>query len=479
MREAIPCVSLCPAGVDIPGYIALVREGRYGDAVKLIRKDNPMPVVCALVCEHPCEKRCRRNMVDASINIRGLKRYAVEHAGDVPVPERAASTGKKVAIIGAGPSGLTAGYYLSLMGHDVEIFEQRKYLGGMLRYGIPNYRLPRETLQKEIDSILSTGIKVHKEVSVGKDISLGELREKFDAVYISIGAHTDKKIRVGDVETKGMISAVKLLRKIGDNTPVDFEGKKVVVVGGGNVAMDAARSAVRLGASKVNVVYRRRKVDMTAMEEEVEGAIAEGCEILDLYTPEKIEKDENNNIKALWIQPQIIGKVSRGRPTPSNASMEPKKIECDVLIMAVGQEVESKSFEKEGIPLVWDTIDTLEWTGVRDVPGVFAGSDCATGPETVIKAIAAGKVAAANIDEYLGFQHIIESDVEILAPRLCDRVPCGRVNLRERDALERVNDFSEIEIGMTDEEAKQEANRCLRCDHFGLGVFKGGRTLRW
>lgn len=479
LKQAVPCVSLCPAGVDVSGYIALIKEGRYADAVKLIRKDNPMPVVCALVCEHPCERRCRRNMIDDAINIRGLKRYAVEHAGDVPVPKRAPSTGKRVAIIGAGPSGLSAGYYLSLMGHDVEIFEQRKYLGGMLRYGIPNYRLPRETLQKEIDSILSTGIKVHTEVCVGKDISLEELRERFDAIYIAIGAHTDKKINIGEGEIKGMISAVELLRKSGDNIPVSLEGKNVVVIGGGNVAMDAARSAVRLGAKNVSIVYRRRKVDMTAMPEEVEGAIAEGCEILDLYTPGRVEKDEDNNIKALWVQSQIIGKISKGRPVPNDASIEPRRLDCDVLITAVGQGVESKSFEKYGIPVVWGVIDALEWSGVRDVPGVYAGGDCVSGPATVIRAIAAGKVAAANIDEYLGFNHIIESDVEIPAPRLDDRIPCGRINLRERDAAERIRDFEQIEIGMTDEEAKQEANRCLRCDHFGLGVFKGGRTLRW
>lgn len=479
LNQAIPCVSLCPAGVDVPGYIALITEGRYSDAVKLIRKDNPLPTVCALVCEHPCETRCRRNMIDDSINIRGLKRYAVEHAGDVPVLKRGVATGKKVAIIGAGPSGLTAAYYLSIMGHNVEMFEQRKHLGGMLRYGIPNYRLPRETLEKEIDSILSTGIKVHKEVSVGKDISFEELKEKFDAVYISIGAQTDKKINIGDQETKGIISAVEVLRKNGDNKPLDFEGKNIVVIGGGNVAMDVARSAVRIGAKKVSVVYRRRKVDMTAMQDEVEGAIAEGCEILDLHTPGKIEKDENNNIKALWLQPQIIGKISYDRPVPEDASTEPKRIECDILVTAVGQGVESREFEKDGIPVRRGVIEALSWSGVRDVPGVYAGGDCVSGPATVIRAIAAGKVAAANIDEYLGFHHIIESDVEIPAPRLGDRTPCGRVNLRERDALERIEDFALIELGMTDEEAKQEASRCLRCDHFGLGAFKGGRTLRW
>ena len=479
LNQAIPCVSLCPAGVDIPGYIALISEGRYEDAVKLIRKDNPMAFVCALICEHPCETRCRRNMIDDAINIRGLKRYAVEHAGDVPVPKRAPSTGKKVAIVGAGPSGLSAAYYLSIMGHDVEIFEQRKHLGGMLRYGIPSYRLPREILEKEIETMLSTGIKVHKEISVGEDISIVELKEKYDAVYIAIGAHIDKKLGLDEQEAEGMMSAVEMLRKIGDNEPIDFTDKNVIVIGGGNVAMDAARSAVRLGAKKVSIVYRRRKVDMTAMPEEVEGAIAEGCEVLDLCTPGRIEKDENNHVKALWIQPQIVGKIDHSRPNPVNATTEPVRLECDILITAVGQGIESKNFEKEGIPVTKGVIDALCWSGVKDVPGVYAGGDCVSGPATVIRAIAAGKVAAANIDEYLGYHHIIESDVQIPEPRLADRIPCGRVNMRERDASDRIKDFELIECGMTCEEAMQESGRCLRCDHFGLGVFKGGRTLRW
>lgn len=479
LDQTVPCVSLCPSGVDIPGYVALVNEGRYVDAIKLIRKDNPMPLVCGLICEHPCETRCRRNILDDSINIKAIKRFAVDNAGDVPLPKNAPSTGKRVAIIGAGPSGLTAGYFLSLMGHEVEIFEQRKHLGGMLRYGIPSYRLPREDLQKEIDTMLATGIKVHTDFSIGKDMSFEELREKFDAVYIAIGAHTDKKIDLGAQETNGIISAVEVLRRAGDHDPLDLEGKKVVVIGGGNVAMDVARSSIRFGAEKVSVVYRRRKVDMTALDEEVEGAVAESCEILDLHTPVRVEKDENNNIKALWVQPQVIGKIPYDRPVPVDADVDPIRLECDILVTAVGQGVESRDFEKEGIPVIKGVIDALNWSGIKDTPGVYAGGDCVSGPATVIMAIGAGKVAAANIDEYLGFNHIIESDVEIPEPALWDRVSCGRVNLSERDAQDRIKDFGLIELGMTCEEATQESGRCLRCDHFGLGALKGGRTVRW
>lgn len=193
LYQSVPCVSLCPAGVDVPGYIALISEGKYADAVSLIRKDNPMPLTCAYVCEHPCETRCRRNMIDDSINIRGLKRFAVDNAGNVPIPKPAPSTGKYVAVVGGGPSGLSAAYYLSLMGHDVEIFEQKDYLGGMLRYGIPNYRLPRVLLDKEIETMLSNGVKVNLGVDVGKDISILDLKDRFDSVYIAIGAQNSEE----------------------------------------------------------------------------------------------------------------------------------------------------------------------------------------------------------------------------------------------------------------------------------------------
>lgn len=479
LNQPVPCVALCPAGIDIPGYIALVAEGRYSDAVKLIRKDNPMPSVCSLICEHPCEVRCRRNMIDDSINIRGLKRFAVENAGDVPVPENAESTGKNIAVIGGGPGGLSAAYYLSLMGHNVTIYEQRKKLGGMLRYGIPNYRLPRKALDDEIKVILSTGINVKTEVKVGDDISFDEIKNNCDAIYISIGAHTDKKIGIDGEDAKGVISAVEMLRKIGDDNFPDFKDKIVVVIGGGNVAMDVARSSVRLGAKKVSIAYRRRRNDMTALRDEVDGAVAEGCEVIDLHAPKRIEKDENGNVAALWVKPQIIGPVESGRPKPVNSNEEEKRIPCDIVIVAIGQGIESKSFEKYGIPVKKGAIDALNWSGIKDIPGVYAGGDCVSGPATVIRAIAAGKVAAANIDEYLGYNHIIESDIEIPEARIDDRPACGRVNLKEREADERIKDFEMAEYGMTCEEANQESKRCLRCDHFGFGVFKGGRIEKW
>lgn len=484
-NQPVACVKSCPAGVDIPGYIALVQQGRYADAVRLIRRDNPMPTTCAYICEHPCENRCKRTIIDAPVNIRGLKKMAVDNSGIVPVPECEAPTGKKVAIIGGGPGGLSAAYYLALMGHKVTIFEQRKQLGGMLRYGIPNYRFPRKKLDEEIDSILSTGIEVKKNISVGKDISFDDITKEYDATYISIGAHADKKIGIeGEDAKSGITSAVEMLRAIGDGDMPDYTGKKVIVIGGGNVAMDVARSSIRLGASKVSIVYRRRKADMTALEEEVEGAEAEGCDVLELMSPVRIKQDEEGNAIGLIVKPQMISRVSHGRPAPKAAAKDEVLLESDLIVVAIGQGIETKSFEEHGIKVQRGVISALNTGNITPQDGemsegVFAGGDCVTGPATVIKAIAAGKVAVANIDEYLGFNHEITCDVEIPYASNEDKVACGRVEVALRDAAERKNDFEPIEYGFSCEEACQEAGRCLRCDHFGFGAFRGGREEQW
>ena len=484
-NQPVACVKSCPAGVDIPGYIALVQQGRYADAVRLIRRDNPMPTTCAYICEHPCENRCKRTIIDAPVNIRGLKKMAVDNSGIVPVPECEAPTGKKVAIIGGGPGGLSAAYYLALMAHKVTIFEQRKQLGGMLRYGIPNYRFPRKKLDEEIDSILSTGIEVKKNISVGKDISFDDITKEYDATYISIGAHADKKIGIeGEDAKSGITSAVEMLRAIGDGDMPDYTGKKVIVIGGGNVAMDVARSSIRLGASKVSIVYRRRKADMTALEEEVEGAEAEGCDVLELMSPVRIKQDEEGNAIGLIVKPQMISRVSHGRPAPKAAAKDEVLLESDLIVVAIGQGIETKSFEEHGIKVQRGVISALNTGNITPQDGemsegVFAGGDCVTGPATVIKAIAAGKVAAANIDEYLGFNHEITCDVEIPYASNEDKVACGRVEVALRDAAERKNDFEPIEYGFSCEEACQEAGRCLRCDHFGFGAFRGGREEQW
>jgi len=476
--KAIPCKEGCPAHVDIPGYIALVKEGRYADAVRLIRQDNPFPGVCGLICEHPCEAKCRRNMVDDAVNIRALKRFAVEHAGEVPPPPSAPATGKKVAIVGAGPSGLTAAYYLSLMGHAVTVFERREAAGGMLRYGIPTYRLPDDDLDKEIDVILATGAVLKTGIEIGKDITIEGLRQEYDSIYISIGAHADNKLGIEGETAEGVISAIQLLGDAGEGKAPDFTGKNVVIVGGGNVAMDASRTARRLGSNQVTCVYRRRVQDMTALPEEIEGAAAEGCEIRTLLAPVRIEQ-ENGKVQAIILQPQQVGWIEKGRTSVKNANLPEVRIPCDVIVVAIGQKVNSKHFEEFGYPIKRGLIQTGDDLAVQGQEGVFSGGDNVTGPATVIRAIQAGKVAAVNIDEYLGYHSELPCDIEVPPASWMFTPACGRANTTLRPAEECKNDFEMMEIGLTREEAEQECNRCLRCDHYGYSSFRGGRKATW
>ena len=478
--SAVPCVSFCPAHVDIPGYIALVRAGRYADAVRLIREDNPFPSVCGLICEHPCESHCRRNIMDASVNIRGLKRVAVERAGHVDAPACLPDTGRRVAVIGGGPTGLTAAYFLRLMGHSVTVYERRRKFGGMLRYGIPRYRLPAEFLDEDISVILSTGIEAHTGVEIGKDIEFNEIQEKFDAIYIAIGAHSYKKLRIPGEDAQNVMSAVELLGAMGDEQPVDMTGRNVVVIGGGNVAMDASRTALRLGAKSVKVVYRRRQADMTALPMEILGAVSEGVELVTLKAPVEILTDENGACRAVKVQPQIPGEYRNGRPMPRDAELPAEEIPADTVIVAVGQAIEFGHFQEAGISASKAGTLQADTSGaVAGANGIYAGGDCASGPATVIKAIEAGKTAAANIDEYLGFHTELPFHVEIPLAFSKLREASGRCSMTDRPAAERVKDFDLIEYCLTDEQAHQECTRCLRCDHYGYGSFRGGRKTAW
>ena len=477
--KSVPCVELCPAHVDVPGYISLVGEERYDDAIRLIRKDNPFPSVCGLVCEHPCETHCRRTIVDSPLNIRGIKRFAVDHAGEVPAPPRAPSSGKTVAIVGGGPSGLTAAYFLSLMGHTVTVFERKPKLGGMLRYGIPSYRLPGSYLDRDIDTILSTGVSVRVNCEVGTDVTLEELRRDYDSLYLAIGASLHKGLGIPGEDAKGVLSAIEMLDITIRSVKPDFAGKHVVVVGGGNVAMDATRTAVRLGAASVKCVYRRRISDMTALPEEIEGAMAEGCEVLPLKAPVRIETDDDGAVTALVVQPQVIGEVRGGRPAPRKADQPEERIACDVVLMAVGQVVDSKSFAQAGVPTDHNNIVTADDGSVPGLEGVFSGGDCVSGPATVILAIEAGKVAAASIDEYLGFHTDISANLDIPPAPFRLKHATGRVDLTEREANWRKNDFELMENCMSEQEMAQECSRCLRCDHYGHAGFKGGRLIKW
>ncbi len=478
MGQSVPCETMCPAHVDVPAYIAMVAEGDYSGAVQMIRKDNPFPTACALVCEHPCEKRCRRILIDAPLNIRGIKKFAVDNAAadKVPTPKRLPDTGKRIAVVGGGPSGLTCAYFSALMGHKVTVFEMHRAMGGMMRYGIPAYRFPRERLDEDINAILSVGnIEVQYNAYVD-EAAMRRIADEYDAVYVAIGAHTGKTLRLDNCDAEGVYSAVELLGQIGDDQYPDFTGKDVVVIGGGNVAMDCARTSVRAGAASVTVAYRRRQADMTALDAEIESAVAEGVEMAILEAPASVEVNEEGHCTALITQPQMIGPVKGGRPTPVTASKPERRISADVILIAVGQDIVSEPFAAFGMETNWGKFVANGELESPGLPGVFVGGDCQSGPSTVIKAIGAGKVAARNIDEYLGFHHTLNIDVQAPVPVQNDRTPKGRVEIAERPARERKCDYEGVELGMSLEEAKQECGRCLRCDHFGAGVQVGGRV---
>ena len=477
--QTIPCVTLCPAHVDVPGYIACIKNERYTDAVDVIREKNPFPTSCSMICEHPCEKKCRRLLIDDAINIRALKKFAVESAGDEAVSEKAdvISTGKQIAVIGGGPSGMTAAYFCTLMGHAVTVFDEHEKLGGMLRYGIPEYRLPKEDLNKDIDFILNSGdITVHTSTRVGRDISFEEIKEKYDAVYIGLGAQIGNRMPVDGADAKNVIPAADFLQMVARGEAPDVKGKHVVLIGGGNVAMDAARTIARLQAETIHVFTRKRD-DITALETEVTAAMQEGVRFRTLLSFLNIETDsETGEVSAVWLQPEIIAEYDKnGMMTTEHSEKYPYRFTCDLLILGVGQRADVAEFEKASVPVDRGRIIADEMCRVKGMDGVFAGGDCVSGPSTAIRAIAAGQVAAVNIDEYLGYHHKPVKRVEIpqATPNPC--VPTGRLEIEERDPFERRKDFSFVEVEMTKEEAMREAGRCLRCDYYGCGVMEGGR----
>ncbi len=482
IQEGVPCESMCPAHVNVPAYIGLVAKGDTAGAVAMVRKDNPFPTACAYVCEHPCEARCRRTLIDAPLNIRGIKKYACDHspANTVPVPAACAASGRKVAVIGAGPSGLTCAYFSALMGHTVDVFETHHKLGGMMRYGIPAFRFPREKLDEDIEAVTSAGdMHVHTGVTVDGE-KLVQLSKDYDAVYIAIGAQLARPLNIPGNDAEGVFSAVELLHRMGDNDAPDFSGQDVVVIGGGNVAMDCCRTAVRLGAKSVSVAYRRRVEDMSALPSEVYAAITEGVEMVELQAPDHIEVDDEGKVAALYTRPQRIGTVSRGRPSPVDAKAPLNRIPADVVLIAVGQGADFGSFVQRGMQSARGRLQTDDHLRAlvdasSKLTNVFVGGDCQSGPLTVIKAVGAGKVAARNIDEFLGYHHKLRLDVSTPPATPNWRTPCGRVEVPQRLSHVRARDWDCIEGGMSEEEVMQECKRCLRCDFYGPGAAVGGR----
>ena len=476
-----PCTLGCPAHVDVQGYIALTAMGLYHQAVDLIRKTNPFPTICGRVCVRKCEIVCRRKEIDEAVGINNIKRYLTDMPGIYnQVPPRALASGKKVAIVGGGPSGFTAAYYLGLAGHEIEIFEALPQTGGMLRYGIPEYRLPGAVLDREIDYILrASGAKLHLNARVGETISLDHLRRDFDAVYLAAGASGSNQMRVaGEDDTPGVVLGVDYLQEKTEK-PTKVDGT-VVVIGGGNTAMDAARVSWRLGAEKVILLYRRTKAEMPADPMEVQACIDEGIEIIELAAPVAIVKNDDGSLKALRCTRMILGEPDasgRRRPIPQEGSEF--DLPCDMAITAIGQKPILQGLtESEGVAIDqtrWSTLVTDGKSMACNIPGFFAGGDVADdGPTVVIDAIADGGKAARGIHDYLTGEQLptmrLTVRKEIFGKptrnELGNIAESPRHEIAELEVEERRSNFKEVATGFEDEDATHECNRCLSCGCF-------------
>lgn len=468
----------CPAGIDIPSYLALVVHGRYLEALEVIRRDNPFPWVCGLICPHPCEKVCIRGHLDQPINIRYLKAFVAEWAEKeegYPRPRPTPPSGHKVAVVGSGPAGLSAAHFLALKGHAVTVFESLPVAGGLLMVGIPEYRLPRRIVQREIEAIQSMGVDIRTGVAVGTDVTLEELRRQgYVAFFLGIGAHQGFKLNVpGENDFPQVFDAVSFLRE-GNLGERKRPAEKVIVVGGGNSAMDAARTCLRLGCSEVHVAYRRTRLEMPANPHEIEEAIEEGVRFHFLAVPVKIGGN-NGQVKHMECLQAELGQPDasgRRRPIPIEGSNF--IIEAGAVIAAIGQQPDFTQFA-EGIPfeitprnLVMTTPPSTR-TNLRDV---FAGGDAVTGPATVVQAIAAGKQAARDIDHFL--RHSDGASAALRARKrekvafypvaASEKAPAQRLPLSYLDPQERVKGFDLVEVGYSEDFARREAQRCLRCD---------------
>ncbi len=464
-----PCQNACPAGVNVPGYIALIAAGRPRDAYNLVRKENPFPGICGRVCTHPCESKCRRAQLDEPVAICDLKRYAADYVFeneepymDLVFPKKAESVG----IVGAGPSGLTCAYYLARLGYDVTVYEAQPVAGGMLAYGIPEYRLPKAILAKEIRMIEQVGVNIQTGIEIGKDVTFQQLRKKHSAVYISTGTQFPNKVDVPGEELTGVYHGLDFLRDVNLGKPVAV-GNNVVVIGGGSTAFDAARTAKRLGAEKVTVVYRRLLEDMPADPREIEEAQEEGIEIRQLMAPVAfVGKKSVSGVRCMRME--LAGFDESGRRKPRAVEGLEFVISADMVIPAISQHSDLPFISRDDVTVTkWGTLVVDPETMMTDIRGVFAGGDVVRGPDTVIQAIADGKKTAQAVDRYLGGNGNLNTGESIDIPSAADEKDAmehERFSMRFRDAEARAKNFQEVVVGFHRLNAIAEAMRCLRCD---------------
>ena len=467
-----PCTHACPIGMDIPSYVALVRAGRLDDAYEVLLQTNPFPSICGRVCDHHCESKCRRSTLDEPVSIRNLKRFITDR-GSRPAPTKAAVTRKeKIAVIGGGPSGLTAARDLVLRGYGVTVFDEYPEPGGMLRWGIPEYRLPRDILSREIDDILTMGVELRPNTRVGKDVPWDDIQKFFDAVYLAIGAQKSAGVSLEGANLEGVEGAVEFLRELNLGRKPRV-GERVAVVGGGNSAVDASRSALRLGAKEVTILYRRTKEDMPAREAEIKAAEEEGVKIVTLVAPVRFQ-GANGRLQKVVCRNMILGEFDAGgRKKPAPQLGSELVLEADQVILAIGQAPEYPfSPEENAVPVnKRGLIEVLAGKKTQTkAPMVFAGGDVVTGPDTVVNAIAAGHHAAEEIDQTFragkGESLFVAPEFKLDIPMIVEEEirEAERACMPEADCRERIKDFREVELGLSEKDAFAEACRCLRCD---------------
>ena len=471
-----PCENTCPANVNVPGYVALVASGRFLDAYRLIMQENPLPAICGRICTRPCEQKCRRGTVDEAVAIRDLKRfvadYAFKHETSNMLQWTAPRNGRRIAIIGAGASGLTCGYYLVRLGYDVDIFEAEQIAGGVLAYGIPEYRLPKDVLSHEIDLIVKAGVKIKYGVEIGRDIDFKTLQDQYDSVYVATGTQYPQKVQIPGEELDGVIHGIRFLKNVHFQKIKRLTGT-VAVIGGGNTAIDSARTAVRLGASRVVIVYRRTIDAMPAYHEEVVEALEEGIEIMELAAPVKIWGDHRARVRELEMVRMELGAFdASGRRKSVEVKGSRFRLEVTTVIPAVSQYADLPFVGKQEVQrTAWGTFVIDAETQMTSMPGVFAGGDVARGPDDVIRAIADGKRAAMAMDKYLGGKGILNKGEPIEIPEIVDSDEIVFHTQFEKEVLvpeRRVKSFEEVVKGYHKINAIAEAMRCLHCDRRAL-----------